>query len=183
MTLPVLPPEARRVYQSLLLLAGEARPSMGWLAERSGLSREDMLQALGELTELGYLSARPPGTMTCDHPTPPPMSSNLLDNPTIELARAVSDVYNLDWTGYPKTLPDDYRMTAPSDLALFLGGDCSSFTGDLLRLIAKSQATVAHFHALLTAFPYAVVAWSVFQVLPVVNAGQLAAVLRGDEPS
>lgn len=42
-----------------------------------------------------------------------------------------------DWSGYPRV--PVANVDGITELALFLGGDVTSFTGDLLRLIAKSD--------------------------------------------
>lgn len=138
--------------------------------------------AADELRVIGEFYAGTPDTCPQHDEQDMEWTPLLRTDQALEVARAVSALYHLDWTGYPKTLPRDHRMTGGGDLALFLGGDCSSFTGDLVRLIDKSRATLPHFHALLRGFPHAVVAWSVWQALPMPTAGQLADALRGETP-
>jgi hypothetical protein len=54
---------------------------------------------------------------------------------------------------------DDLQMWGTGDLALFLGGSESSFTGLLLTLITKAQATPENYSRLKFAFPREVRAW------------------------
>lgn len=58
----------------------------------------------------------------------------------------------------PHGMPDDTPVTTFHDLALFLGGSRDSWTGDLLRLIAKSDPE--HRDALREAFPVHVAVWT-----------------------
>lgn len=86
----------------------------------------------------------------------------------------------LDWSGYPKACDDDRELSGLGDLALFLGGDATSFTGDLLKLIAKSQATWSNYHSLLRAFPRQVIAWAVWMGMsPIPTARELRERLTG----
>lgn len=64
----------------------------------------------------------------------------------------------------PATAPDQ-RLYGIGDLARALGGDETSFTGDLLRLIGKAQATPENLGALARGFPRAVAAYSVWMTL------------------
>ncbi len=65
-----------------------------------------------------------------------------------------------DWSAYPKKacLLDDV-LTDLGDLARFLGGDETSFTGELLRLIAKARFDPENFNRFATGFPRHVAAW------------------------
>jgi hypothetical protein len=58
---------------------------------------------------------------------------------------------------------NDRKMWGTGDLALFLDGSESSFTGMLLVLIAKAQSTPENFSRLELAFPRAVKAWKTWQ--------------------
>lgn len=55
--------------------------------------------------------------------------------------------------------PDDFQMFDLGDLALFLGGSETSFTGKLLVLITKAQSTPGNYSRLKFAFPREVRAW------------------------
>lgn len=80
----------------------------------------------------------------------------------------------LDWSSYPRACAEDTTIADIGRLSLFLGGDHDSFTGDLLRLVHKAQATWPNFSKLLAAFPYQVTAWVVWQaVTPEITAGRL----------
>lgn len=86
-----------------------------------------------------------------------------------------------DWTAYPKRacLPDEV-LADPSDLARFLGGDDTSFTGDLLRLIAKARFSPENLNRLVRGFPRAVAAWIMWDTLcygAPPTAGDLARIL------
>ena len=54
---------------------------------------------------------------------------------------------------------DNRQMWGTGDLALFLGGSVDSFTGKLLELVAKAQATPENYSRLKSAFPREVRAW------------------------
>ena len=54
---------------------------------------------------------------------------------------------------------DDVKIASTSELALFLGGSRDSFTGKLLELVAKAQATPENYSRLKFAFPREVRAW------------------------
>ena len=58
---------------------------------------------------------------------------------------------------------DDRQMWGTGDLAVFLGGSEDSFTGLLLVLITKAQATPANMSRLELAFPREVTAWRTWQ--------------------
>jgi hypothetical protein len=58
----------------------------------------------------------------------------------------------------PHGMPADEKVTTLHELALYLGGSYDSWTGDLLRLIAKSDP--AHREALRSAFPITVAVWT-----------------------
>jgi hypothetical protein len=57
----------------------------------------------------------------------------------------------------------DLAIHSSGELALFLGGSATSFTGLLLDLIAKAQATPANMSRLELAFPREVAAWKMWQ--------------------
>lgn len=78
-------------------------------------------------------------------------------------------------SGQPGSTEPMYGL---GDLALFLGGSADSFTGDLLRLIAKAQSTPENLARLTRGFPAAVRAWAVWNGMdPCPTADQLAAEL------
>ena len=54
---------------------------------------------------------------------------------------------------------DDVKIASTGLLAHFLGGSHDSFTGKLLELVAKAQATPANYSRLKFAFPREVRAW------------------------
>jgi hypothetical protein len=69
-------------------------------------------------------------------------------------------------------------MHGIGDLARCLGGDETSFTGDLLRLIAKAQATRDNYDALRRGFPRIVRAWELWMVTwPTPTGDQILALL------
>lgn len=83
-----------------------------------------------------------------------------------------------DWTRYERTCAPDRQLDGLGDLALFLGGSEDSFTGDLLRLIAKAQSTPDRFRALALGFPREVTAWLVWnQTSPIPTAAELCAAM------
>lgn len=45
----------------------------------------------------------------------------------------------MDWTGYPIAIDPDIELVDLGQLALFLGGDVNTYTGELLRLIDKAD--------------------------------------------
>ena len=53
----------------------------------------------------------------------------------------------------------DRQIFSTGELALFLGGSHDSFTGKLLELVAKAQATPGNYSRLKFAFPREVRAW------------------------
>lgn len=57
-------------------------------------------------------------------------------------------------------LPDDRLVVTHEDLCLALGGDTTSFTGDLLRLIAKADPS--NRHLLRAGFPRHVAIWEIW---------------------
>lgn len=61
---------------------------------------------------------------------------------------------------------DNRLVASTGDLAVFLGGSSDSFTGKLLELIAKAQATPSNFARLEAAFPREVAAWRTWQLMP-----------------
>ena len=89
----------------------------------------------------------------------------------------MTDHPNSPWPHPPKRYdtgalrPED-EITEHRDLCLFLGGDETSFTGDLLRLIAKADGP--HRLKLYGAFPRHVAAWEMWVVLPTMTALDLA---------
>lgn len=83
------------------------------------------------------------------------------------------------WIPIRAGLPgSDEPMSGLGDLAVFLGGDETSFTGRLLDLIVKAQATPENLAALRRGFPDVVRAWQVWMRLtPSPTAGELRAAL------
>lgn len=65
----------------------------------------------------------------------------------------------------PNRMPDDMLIDGEELLAIYLGGSGSSFTGQLLRLIAK--ADTGNRHRLAQSFPTEVHAWEVWTQSPV----------------
>lgn len=61
----------------------------------------------------------------------------------------------------PPAHPADRPVVTYADLARYLGGSPDSWTGDFLRLVAKSDPQ--HRAALRRAAPYAVAAWEIWQ--------------------
>ena len=71
-------------------------------------------------------------------------------------------------------LPDDHPVDTHQDLCLALRGDTTSFTGDLLRLIAKADP--GNRARLRAGFPVHVAAWEVWHAAdPPVTAAELQA--------
>lgn len=69
-------------------------------------------------------------------------------------------------------------MYGLEDLALALGGSASSFTGDLLRLIAKAQSTPLNLEGLRRGFPRIVRAYELWMATsPPPTGDQLLAAL------
>jgi hypothetical protein len=88
-----------------------------------------------------------------------------------------------DWRRYERTCAPDRQVDGLGDLALFLGGDETSFTGELLKLVAKAQSTPERFAALAAAFPREVTAWRVWMACPApVTAAALCATLTSLAP-
>jgi len=78
---------------------------------------------------------------------------------------------------------DDRPIDATWDLALFLGGSADSFTGKLLDLICKAQATPENLGRLELAFPREVTAWKVWgSMSPAPTFRQLREALAWLEP-
>lgn len=78
------------------------------------------------------------------------------------------------WAGYPKVpvkVVDDFHS-----LCLFLGGDTTSFTGDLLSLIGKSDP--ANLNKLATAFPHETRAYLMWRSLGPIPADTLLRLLE-----
>lgn len=74
---------------------------------------------------------------------------------------------------------NDRQMWGTGDLAVFLGGSEDSFTGLLLVLIAKAQATPENYSLLKFAFPREVRAWETWQSMsPVPTFAQLREALQ-----
>jgi hypothetical protein len=80
------------------------------------------------------------------------------------------------WAGYPKVLPPDHPVEDMKTLCLFLGGDDTSFTGDLLRLIAKADP--GNLNRLSAAFPRHVAAYLMYRACAPVPARTLVALLE-----
>lgn len=74
----------------------------------------------------------------------------------------------------------DDQIRTIDGLALILGGSGDSFTGDLLRLIAKADP--GNRAQLRGAFPYHVRAWELWQSLPEPTARHIYDVLTGEDP-
>ena len=74
-------------------------------------------------------------------------------------------------------LPDDHPVKTWHELCLALGGDVTSFTGDLLRLIEKADP--GNRARLRAGFPKHVAAWEMWQASPDggLTAAQLLAAL------
>lgn len=73
-------------------------------------------------------------------------------------------------------LPADVKLATHAHLALALGGSEDSFTGDLLRLIAKADP--GNRARLRRGFPKQVAAWELWmEAAPEITAGGLASVL------
>lgn len=81
-----------------------------------------------------------------------------------------------DWSAYPQIPMDDVVMKELGDLALFLGGDHDSFTGDLLRLIQKADPQ--NLNRIAAGFPRHVRAWLLFNACSPVPARTLVALLE-----
>lgn len=76
-------------------------------------------------------------------------------------------------------VPADQPLADWTDLVLALGGDDTSFTGDLLRLIAKADP--GNQERLRLAFPWNVRAWELWmEHAPDITAGQLVARVDSD---
>jgi hypothetical protein len=74
---------------------------------------------------------------------------------------------------------NDRQMWGTGDLAVFLGGSEDSFTGLLLVLITKAQATPANYSRLKFAFPREVRAWETWNSMsPVPTFAQLREALQ-----
>jgi hypothetical protein len=75
-------------------------------------------------------------------------------------------------------LPDNHKVETWHELCLALGGDVTSFTGDLLRLIAKADP--GNRARLRAGFPKHVAAWEAWQAADpgALTAGELQAALR-----
>lgn len=81
-----------------------------------------------------------------------------------------------DWSGYPKTFPADAVVEDLTHLALFLGGDATSFTGHLLRLFAKADP--GNLNKLVQVYPRQVRAWLLWRACAPVPARTLVALLE-----
>ncbi|MFI7608881.1 hypothetical protein ACIBTV_27725 [Micromonospora sp. NPDC049366] len=83
-----------------------------------------------------------------------------------------------DWGRYDRTCAPDRQLDGLGDLALFLGGSENSFTGDLLKLLAKAQSTPERLRPLAFAFPREATAWLVWQrTQPIPLAAELCGAL------
>jgi hypothetical protein len=76
----------------------------------------------------------------------------------------------------PNRMPDDEDLTDLGSLAIFLGGSHDSWTGDFLRLVAKSDPE--HRARLREAFPLLVNAWEVWMLMLRPTVGRLTAELQ-----
>lgn len=82
-----------------------------------------------------------------------------------------------DWSGYPLVpMPGDMIVDDFSTLALFLGGSGDSFTGDLLRLIAKADPT--NLQQIALGFPRHVRAFLMWRACAPVPVRSLVALLN-----
>jgi hypothetical protein len=79
----------------------------------------------------------------------------------------------------PSAHPGERVVENYTDLARWLGGDETSWTGDFLRLVAKSDPQ--HREALRRAAPRAVAAWEAWYAQHPVTGDQLAAILILDD--
>lgn len=72
----------------------------------------------------------------------------------------------------PSHMPRNQELKTIGDLALFLGGSATSFTGELLSLIAKADAV--NQMRLAKGFPDAVWGWRLWQAdAPAVTVGYI----------
>ena len=82
-----------------------------------------------------------------------------------------------DWSGYPKVpFLLTHEMSELHDLCLFLGGDSTSFTGDLLRLIGKADPD--NLRRLEAGYPRHVRAYVLWRACAPVQADTLVKVLE-----
>lgn len=84
-----------------------------------------------------------------------------------------------DWSEYPKVpflLDDTAEMAELHDLCLFMGGDSTSFTGDLLRLIGKADPD--NLKRLEAGYPRHVRAYVLWRACAPVRADTLVKVLE-----
>lgn len=81
-----------------------------------------------------------------------------------------------DWSGYPIALADTAMVESFTELALFLGGDATSFTGDLLRLIAKADPT--NINKLAQVYPREVRAFVMWRAAAPLHARTLVELLK-----
>lgn len=82
-----------------------------------------------------------------------------------------------DWSGYPKVpFLMTHEMSELHDLCLFLGGDSTSFTGDLLRLIGKADPD--NLRRLEAGYPRHVRAYVLWRACAPVQADTLVKVLE-----
>jgi hypothetical protein len=73
-------------------------------------------------------------------------------------------------------LPDDHKVQTWHELCLALGGDLTSFTGDLLHLIEKADP--GNRARLRAGFPEHVAAWEIWRVQSAtLTSGELQAAL------
>lgn len=101
---------------------------------------------------------------------------------TINAAVGTIDDDLSDWSAYPHRacLPDE-PLADISDLCRFLGGDTTSFTGDLLALIAKARFDPENLNRLVRGFPRHVCAWVMWSNMSAaapLTAGDLKALLE-----
>lgn len=91
--------------------------------------------------------------------------------------RGDSDGEIRDWDGYPLVpMPGDAEVGDLSTLALFLGGDGTSFTGDLLRLIGKADPV--NLNKLAAAYPRHVRAFLMWRACAPIPVRTLVALLN-----
>lgn len=89
---------------------------------------------------------------------------------------AAADANLSQWDGYPKALHPEMMVDGIRELALFLGGDATTFTGDLLRLIAKADPI--NLNKLVSVFPREVRAFIMWRAAAPLDARTLVALLK-----